>query len=229
MADDAVQAVVFDLDGVLVDSEELWDLVRRDVAASAGRPWPDEATRAMQGMSTAEWSTYLTGAVGVPGTAADVARTVIDRMAARYRTRLPVIPGAIEAVERLAGAFTLGLASSSPRRLIDAVLAAADLAGRFAVTVSTEEVAEGKPSPAVYEEAARRLGVPVGRAVAIEDSSNGLRAAARAGLGVIAVPHAAFPPAQDALALAGVVVGSLGEITPDVVARARAQVDDARG
>jgi HAD superfamily hydrolase (TIGR01509 family) len=222
VADDTVQAVVFDLDGVLIDSEELWDEVRRDVAATAGRPWPEEATRALQGMSTPEWSAYLTGVVGVPGTAEEVAAVVIDRMAARYRTRLPLIPGAGEAVERLAGQFTLGLASSSPRQLIDAVLAAADLVERFAVTVSTEEVAAGKPSPAVYEEAARRLGVPVGRAVAIEDSSNGLRSAARAGLGVIALPHAAFPPAQDALDLATVVVGSLDDITPAVVARARA-------
>ena len=221
MAGDAVQVVVFDLDGVLIDSEELWDEVRRDLAATASRPWPDDATRAMQGMSTAEWSAYLTGVVGVPGTPGEVAVAVVDRMAARYRTRLPLLPGAVEAVDRLAGSFALGLASSSPRRLIDAVLAAAGLAGRFAVTVSTEEVAAGKPSPAVYRQTVGRLGVPAGRAVAIEDSSNGLRAAVRAGLGVVAVPHAAFPPEEDALALAAVVVGSLDEITPDVVARAR--------
>jgi HAD superfamily hydrolase (TIGR01509 family) len=221
VGDDAVQAVVFDLDGVLIDSEELWDEVRRGLAATAGRPWPDDATRAMQGMSTAEWSAYMIGVVGVPGTPEEVAVTVIDRMADRYRTRLPLLPGAVEAVERLAGSFTLGLASSSPPRLIVAVLAAAGLAGRFAVTVSTEEVEAGKPSPAVYRQAMERLGVQAGRAVAIEDSSNGLRAAARAGLGVIAVPHVAFPPAEDALALAALVVASLDEITPDVVARAR--------
>jgi HAD superfamily hydrolase (TIGR01509 family) len=221
MTHDAVRAVVFDLDGVLIDSEEIWDEVRRDLAARAGRPWPDDATRGMQGMSTAEWSAYLTGVVGVPGTPEEIATVVIDGMAARYHTRLPLLPGAVEVVDRLAGSFALGLASSSPRRLIDAVLAAAGLAGRFAVTVSTEEVTAGKPSPAVYREAVGRLGVPAGRAVAIEDSSNGLRSSARAGLGVIAVPHAAFPPAEDALALATVVVGSLDEITPDVVARAR--------
>lgn len=218
----ATEAVIFDLDGVLVDSEELWDEARRGLAAAAGRPWPDDATRAMQGMSTPEWSAYLTGVVGVPGTPEEVAATVIDRMAASYRDRLPLLPGAVEAVERLAGAFVLGLASSSPRRLIDAVLAAAGLTERFAATVSTEEVAAGKPSPMVYQEAVRRLGAPASRAVAIEDSSNGLRAAARAGLGVVAVPNAAFPPAEDALALAAVVVGSLDEITPDLVARARA-------
>jgi HAD superfamily hydrolase (TIGR01509 family) len=221
VVDDGVQAVVFDLDGVLIDSEELWDEVRRGLASAAGRPWPVDATRAMQGMSTPEWSAYLTGVVGVPGTPQEVATAVIDRMAARYRTGLPLLPGAVAAVERLAVAFPLGLASSSPRRLIDAVLAAAGLTGRFAVTVSTEEVVAGKPSPVVYQEAVARLGIPTGRAVAIEDSSNGLRAAARAGLGVIAVPHAAFPPAEDALALATVVVGGLDEITADVVARAR--------
>jgi HAD superfamily hydrolase (TIGR01509 family) len=225
MADDligagtgGVQAVVFDLDGVLIASEELWDEVRRSLAAEAGRSWPAGATGAMQGMSTAEWSTYLTDVVGVPGPPEKVAATVVDRMAERYRTRLPLLPGAVEVVHRLAGQWPLGVASSSPPRLIDAVLQSAGVADRFRVSVSTEEVAAGKPSPAVYLEAARRLGVDPPRAVAIEDSSNGLRSAARAGLGVIAVPNPGYPPAQDALALAAVVVRSLAEITPRLVA-----------
>ena len=213
-------AVVFDLDGVLVDSESLWDDARRDLAAAAGRPWPDDATHAMLGMSTGEWSAYLTDTVGVPGPPERVAQAVIDRMAAGYRERLPLLPGAVEAVRRLGSAFPLGLASSSPRRLIDAVLAAAGLTELFRATVSTEEVAAGKPSPLVYEEAARRLGVPPERAVAIEDSSNGLRSAARAGLGVVAVPNETFPPAEDALALATAVVRSLDEVTPELVRRA---------
>lgn len=217
MAGDEVQAVVFDLDGVLVDSEEQWDEVRRGLAAEAGRPWPAGATRAMQGMSTGEWSAYLTDMVGVPGRPEDVAATVIDRMAARYRSRLPLIPGAVEVVQRLASRWSLGLASSSPRRLIDAVLESAGLASWFRVSVSTEEVAAGKPSPAVYREVAARLGVDPQRVVAIEDSSNGLRSAAGAGLRVIAVPNAAFPPEEDALALAGVVVHSLDEIVPELV------------
>lgn len=213
-----VRAVVFDLDGVLVDSEKLWDVVRRGVAAEAGRRWPPEATRAMQGMSTAEWSAYLTGPVGIPVAPEEVAATVVDRIAAQYDTRLPLLPGAVEVVERLGRRWPLGLASSSPRRLIDTVLESAGLTQRFQVSVSTEQVGVGKPSPAVYQTVVQQLGVDPSQAIAIEDSSNGLRSAADAGLGVLAVPNAAFPPSEDALALADVVVDSLDEITVELVA-----------
>ncbi len=216
-----VQAVVFDLDGVLVDSEELWDVVRRGVAAEAGRPWPTGATRAMQGMSTAEWSAYLTDAVGVAAEPAEVAATVVDRMAAQYDARLPLLAGAVEVVERLARRWPLGLASSSPRRLIDTVLESAGLAQRFQASVSTEEVAAGKPSPVVYQTVVQRLCVDPSQVIAIEDSSNGLWSAATAGLGVLAVPNTAFPPSEDALALADVVVHSLDEITLELVASMR--------
>ena len=215
---EGVHAVVFDLDGVLVDSEQLWDVVRRGLAREADRPWPADATRAMQGMSTAEWSAYLTDVVGVPGKPEDVAVTVVDRMAEQYGTRLPLLPGAVEVVERLGRRWPLGLASSSPRRLIDSVLESAGLAQQFKVSVSTEQVAAGKPSPAVYQTVVQQLGVQPSHAVAIEDSSNGLRSAAAAGLGVVAVPHEAFPPAADALALADLVVSSLEELTVELVA-----------
>ena len=147
MAGDAVQAVVFDLDGVLLDSEGWWDEVRRGLAADAGRPWPEEATRAMQGMSTREWSAYLTGVVGVPGSTERLAATVIDRMEARYRLRLPLVPGAVEVVQRLGSHWTLAVATSSPRRLLDIVLKSAGLVGWVPVSVSTEDVPAGKPSP----------------------------------------------------------------------------------
>jgi HAD superfamily hydrolase (TIGR01509 family) len=218
MAGDVVRAVVFDLDGVLVDSEQLWDTVRRGVAAEASRPWPTEATRAMQGMSTAEWSAYLTDAVGIPAEPEKVAATVVERMASRYHAWLPLLPGAVEVVQRLGRRWPLGLASSSPRRLIDIVLDSAGLAPWFQVSISTEEVGAGKPSPVVYQTVVGRLGVEPVQAIAIEDSSNGLRSAAAAGLGVLAVPHAAFPPSEDALALADVIVGSLDEITLELVA-----------
>jgi HAD superfamily hydrolase (TIGR01509 family) len=211
-----LEAVVFDLDGVLIDSEGRWDEVRRGLAAEAGKPWPAGATRALQGMSTTEWSRYLCEDVGVPGTPAAVAETVIDRMASYYEKDLPLIPGAVEAVERFAARWPLGLASSSPRRLIDVVLGASGMSARFAVTVSTEEVEAGKPAPAVYLAATARLGVAPNRAVAVEDSSNGLRSAAAAGCVVLAVPHAAFPPAADALALAAAQVDGLTKLTPDV-------------
>jgi HAD superfamily hydrolase (TIGR01509 family) len=212
-----VDGVVFDLDGVLVDSETLWDEIRRDVATQHGRPWPANATRAMQGMSTPEWSGYLHDTVGVPGSAEAIARSVIDQMTARYREQLPLIDGATAAVDRLAAHWPLGLASSSPRRLIDAVLDAAGLRAAFRVTVSTEQVRGGKPAPDVYLAAVEGLGVAPDRGVAIEDSSNGLRSAAAAGLAVIAIPHAAFPPAADALALAAVVLPGLDALTPDAV------------
>lgn len=215
----AVEAVVFDLDGVLIESEDLWDEVRRGLAAEAGRAWPAEATGAMQGMSTGEWSRYLGETVGIPGTPADLAGAVIDRMAAEYVESLPLVPGALEVVRRLAARWPLGLASSSPRTLIDAVLAAAGLAEHFAVTISTEEVEAGKPSPAVYRAAVLRLGSAPARTVAVEDSSNGLRSAAAAGLLVLAVPHPAFPPATDALALATARVTRLTDVTTALVER----------
>jgi HAD superfamily hydrolase (TIGR01509 family) len=214
-------AVVFDLDGVLIDSEQRWDAIRRGVAESAGRPWPDGATRAMQGMSTVEWSTYLAETVGVPRSAAAVAEEVIDAMAAGYARGLPLMPGALAAVERLGARWPLGLASSSPRRIIDAVLRESGLGAHFAVSVSTEQVSAGKPSPAVYLEACRQLGVPAAAAAAVEDSSNGLRAAHAAGLAVIAVPHATYPPAPDALALADVVLHQLDDLDAAVVAGLR--------
>lgn len=217
MNESAVSAVVFDMDGVLTDTETIWDEVRRGLAARDGVPWPEEATRAMMGMSTPEWSEYLASTVGVDGDAAAVAERTIGAMAARYHEHLPTLPGAVEAVERLAGRWPLGLASSSPRRLIDAVLKELNLTHHFGATVSTEEVAAGKPAPDGYAKVCELLGVDPARAVAIEDSSNGLRSAAAAGMKVIAVPHEAFPPADDALALAAAVVGSLDEVTVELV------------
>jgi HAD superfamily hydrolase (TIGR01509 family) len=143
----------------------------------------------------------------------------VRRMLARYETDLPVVPGAVKAVQRLAAAgLRLALASSSNRELIDAVLRRLDLASVFEVTVSSEEVARGKPAPDVYLEAARRLGVPAARCVAIEDSASGIRAAHAAGMRVVAYPNRHYPPPPDVLALADAVVDSLGKLTDEVVA-----------
>ncbi|MDD9205065.1 HAD family phosphatase, partial [Georgenia sp. 10Sc9-8] len=180
---------MFDMDGVLTDTETIWDEVRRELARQDQVPWPDDATEAMMGMSTPEWSAYLVGTVGLRGTARDAAERTIEEMARRYRDHLPTMPGAVTAVERLAGRWPLGLASSSPRLLIDTVLDALGLAEHFDVTVSTEEVERGKPAPDGYRRACELLGVAPDRAVAVEDSSNGIRSAAAAGMHVIAVPH----------------------------------------
>lgn len=213
-----ISAVVFDLDGVLIDSEEVWEEVRRGYAAEYGRQFlPDSQTR-MMGMSTGEWSRHLSQDVGIPGTPEHVAAEVLDRMARRYRDDLPLIDGSVDCVRRLGAVFPLGLASSSARVLIDQVLRTAGLTDAFQVTLSTEEVPRGKPSPDVYLEAARRLGVPPAACAAVEDSSNGLRAAAAAGCVVIAVPHGVYPPADDALAASSLVIHDLNELTVEKVA-----------
>ncbi|MEU4544632.1 HAD family hydrolase [Nonomuraea dietziae] len=208
--------VVFDLDGVLVDSEPVWEEVRRAFVAEHGGTWRQETQSRLMGMSTGEWSAYL-AELGVRLPPEEIARGVVGQMAERYRHGVPLLPGAKEAVERLAAGRPLGLASSSPRALIDVVLEATGLGAFFGATVSTEEVAYGKPAPDGYLEAASRLGVDPSDCVAVEDSSNGLRSAHAAGMRVVAVPHPLYPPAPDALALAAGTAKTLDELTPDLV------------
>lgn len=213
----SVAAVIFDLDGVLIDSEPVWEEVRRAVVAEHGGSWQPDTQRRLMGMSTSEWAGYLSRELGVDMSPPEVAETVISGMAARFGDRPPLMPGAVEAVRRLAPRWPLGLASSSPRRLIDLTLERADLAHLFAASISTEEVERGKPAPDVYLEVARRLGKDPADCAAVEDSSNGLRSAAGAGLLVVAVPHPRYPPDPDALAGAGAVLSDLSELTPELV------------
>lgn len=211
-------AVIFDMDGVLIDSEQIWDAVRVELTSDWGGTYTPGAQRAMMGMSSPEWSAYLHDVVGLPASPEEINAEVVRRMLDRYRRALPLLPGATEAVRRLhAAGFVLAVASSSNRPLIDTVLDAAGLTALFAATVSSEEVARGKPAPDVYLEAARRLGSETAECVAVEDSSNGLRAAHAAGMRVLAYPNSHYPPASDALALAGAVLGSLDELTPALV------------
>ncbi len=212
-----MSAVVFDMDGTLTDTEHLWDVVRRGLAEADGLPWPEEATRAMMGMSTQEWSAYLSDVVGLAGTAQDAARRTIDAMAAHHRAGIELLPGAIEAVRRMADRGPVGLASSSPRVLIDAAVTAMGLDGVFGTTLSTEELGAGKPAPDVYLEACRRLAVEPSRSVAVEDAHNGILSAHAAGLVVVAVPPHFSPPPAQTLALADLVLDSLDELTADRV------------
>jgi HAD superfamily hydrolase (TIGR01509 family) len=211
-----IEAVVFDLDGVLVDSEHVWDEVREELARERGGRWHEAAQADMMGMSSPEWSRYMHDVIGLSDSPEEINAEVVRRMQGRYAVELPLVDGAVDAVRRLARAFKLGLASSSNRSLIDSVLATAAIAGLFGATVSSEEVARGKPAPDVYLEAARRLGVAPERCAAVEDSANGIRSAHAAGTHVIAIPNRRYPPPDDALALASVVVESLGGLTTRV-------------
>jgi HAD superfamily hydrolase (TIGR01509 family) len=215
----AIEAVVFDLDGVLVDSEHVWDAARKELAAGEGRPWPEQASRDMMGMSSLEWSRYMHEVVGLPEPPEEISAKVVLRLEEIYRRELPLIDGAVEAVERLAERWPLGLASSSNRELIDLVLELSGLARHFLATVSSEEVPRGKPAPDVYLEAARRLGVSPARCAAVEDSENGIRSAKSAGMRVLAIPNPRYPPAEDALALADDVLTSIEELTPEILER----------
>ncbi|HEY2237211.1 MAG TPA: HAD family phosphatase [Streptosporangiaceae bacterium] len=213
-----IDAVVFDLDGVLIDSEPVWEHVRRGLVEGYGGHWADDAQQRLMGMSTQEWARYLSEDLGIGLPPNEVARLVIRAMAGQYQHHLPLLPGAVEAVRRMAERWPLGLASSSPPALIHTVLTTAGIAPLFKATVSTEDVAEGKPAPDVYLTVASRLQVAPRHAAAVEDSSNGLRSAAAAGLHVIAVPRPEYPPAADALAQAQVVLGGLDGLTVDLVA-----------
>ncbi len=208
-----IEAVVFDLDGVLVDSEPVWEEVRREVVVAHGGHWSPDAQPQMMGMSTAEWSAYLVADLGVRLPPPRVAEVVTEAMATRYRSHLPLLPGAVEAVRLMGSRFVLGLASSAPRSLIAVVLDASGLRSSFSAVRSTEEEARGKPAPDVYLTVAGLLGVDPGSCAAVEDSSNGVRSAAAAGMAVIAVPRPEYPPAPDALALARLVLGGLPELT----------------
>ena len=211
--------MIFDLDGVLIDSEAVWADVRRVIALAHGGRWAPDTQRKMMGMSSPEWTTFMHDELGVSLGPDEIAAAVVDEMTNRYRARLPLLPGAIDAVRRLADRWPLGLASSANRPLIDLVLNEAGLAAHFKVTLSTEEVARGKPAPDVYLEAARRLAVAPERCAGVEDSTNGLRALGAAGMRIVAVPNRDFAPDPEVLETANAVISTLDELTPELIER----------
>jgi HAD superfamily hydrolase (TIGR01509 family) len=213
-----IEAVVFDLDGVLIDSEQVWDDVRETLARERGGRWHERAQRDMMGMSSTEWSAYMHDVIGLAESPEEINGIVVERMLDRYAEGPPWLPGALDCVRRMAAAFVLGLASSSNREVIEGVLEAGGIADRFAATASSEEVAAGKPAPDVYFEVARRLGVDPAACAAVEDSRNGIRSAKAARMHCIAIPNRRFPPGG-AVAEADVVLGSLEELTPGLVGR----------
>jgi HAD superfamily hydrolase (TIGR01509 family) len=211
-------AAVFDLDGVLIDSEQVWARAREQLARERGGRYSAQAELDMMGMSSPEWSRYMHDVVGLREPPEEISTEVVRRLEAIYREELPLVEGAGEAVRRTAERWPLGLASSSNRELIDLVLELSELGRYFAATVSSEEVARGKPAPDVYLEAARRLDVDPGRCTAIEDSDPGIRSAKAAGMRVVAIPNPGYPPSDEALAAADVVLQSLAELDGETIA-----------
>lgn len=210
------EAIVFDMDGTLTDTEEKWDVVRRGLAAEAGLPWPDGSTQAMMGMSTQEWSRHLSEVVGLPYGPEEAARRTIEGMAAEYRKGVDVLPGAVESVRRMAERYPIAIASSSPRLLIETGVEVMGLADVISATVSTEECERGKPAPDGYLRACELLGVDPTRSVAVEDAPNGIRSALAAGMAVVAVPPHFHPPSQDLLDET-TVLETLDELTHELV------------
>jgi HAD superfamily hydrolase (TIGR01509 family) len=205
-----MDAVIFDLDGVLVDSERIWDEVRRAVVAEHGGTWLPEATRAQQGMSTPEWARYLVEELGAQLSPPEIATLVVKRMAARYAAEPPLIPGAVEVVRQVSARWPVAIASSSPVVLIKGFL---DVTGLpVGAAVSSEQVGAGKPAPDVYLRAAELLGVAPADCAAVEDTTNGLRSALAAGMTVYAVPNPHFPPDPEVLGKATAVVEKITDL-----------------
>jgi HAD superfamily hydrolase (TIGR01509 family) len=171
----------------------------------------------MMGMSSTEWSTYMHEELGVDAEPSEISHAVVARLEHLYREHVPLIPGARDAVIRTADRWPLALASSANREIIDLVLELTGLGSYFQASVSSEEVPRGKPAADVYVEAARRLAAAPQACAAVEDSANGLRSAAAAGMKVIAVPNREFPPPTDALALADRVLESIDELQPELI------------
>lgn len=214
-----VAAVIFDMDGVIVESEHLWELARRELVGESGGLWHDGAHAAMMGMSTPEWTSYMRETLGVPLTADEISLRILARLTQLYRSDPPLIDGAAGAVKALAERWPVAIASSSYRELIDLVADLADIERCLTARVSSAQAGRGKPAPDVFLRAAELLGADPGRCVAIEDSANGIRAALAAGMPVVVLPARDHPPPDDLLAAASAVVTSAAEITPNLIER----------
>lgn len=212
--------VILDMDGVIVDSEHLWERSWHVCCDRRGVRWGAADTATVQGMSSPEWAAFVAGKIGDPSLADDVRRECVDLMVDAIRAGdAPLLDGAADLIRKVSERVPLALASSAARRVIDAVLDVHDLTGHFTATVSSEEVSRGKPSPDVYLEAARRIDVEPAQGVAVEDSGNGIRAAHAAGLAVVAIPNPQYPPKPDALAHADVVAADHRDALDALLAR----------
>lgn len=206
-----MHAVIFDMDGLLVDSEPYWDAARKAWAAERGVDWGPDDHRACMGVSTQTWAEYMILRLGLDLPAEEVVARVVGRMRDMYSRGIPYKPGAVRAVQAAAERFPVGLASGSEKSLIAMLVADEPMRGKFSAVVCTDDMPAGKPAPDVYLECARQLGVDPRDCVCLEDSGAGIRSGKAAGMKVIAIPDPRFPPKPDALALADVVLTSLDE------------------
>jgi HAD superfamily hydrolase (TIGR01509 family) len=215
----SIDTVIFDLDGVIIASEEVWNSVRHDFAEAKGGHWSLVTDQPfVMGVNSMQWAALMRENNGVDLSDKEIYDGIIAGLRERYSHHLPVIPGAFETVAGLAQHYSLGVASSSPLEIIEYALELAGLRQFFGAVVSSDEVPRGKPEPDVYREACTRLGTSPERAAAVEDSASGIQAAFSAGLAVIAIPNPDFPPSAEAVSLADVVLGSIGELNRAVVA-----------
>ena len=207
--------MIFDLDGVIVDSEIWWDEVRAAFAAAHGRAWTADDQAAVMGANSAAWARIMRERLDLDLPDAAIERAIVDGVVERYRREgAPRIDGTIEAIRRIAADLPVAVASSSHAEVIDAALDATGLGDVFTVAVSSDEVADGKPAPDVYLEAARRLGIAPANCLVVEDSLNGVRAGKAAGMFVVLVPNASVPPAPGTSELADLVLDRLADLDP---------------
>lgn len=210
--------MIFDLDGVLVDSEIWWDEVRAAFARQHGRSWDVDDRAAVMGANSAAWSRTMRERLALDLPAEAIEQAVVDAVVDRYRREgAPAIEGAVETARRIAAERPVAVASSAHREVISAALQATGLDGLFDVVVSSDEVAHGKPAPDVYLEAARQLGVEPAACLVVEDSLNGVRAARAAGMTVVLVPNASVLPARGTHELADVVLERLTDLDPAAI------------
>jgi mannitol-1-/sugar-/sorbitol-6-/2-deoxyglucose-6-phosphatase len=221
-----IQAVVFDMDGILIDSEVLWRQTREEFAADHGMTWSAEDQESTMGCNTRMWSRImverldLRAKLGMDDAA--IARDIKGRLLAKYRQHLPEREGAIEAVRLAATKYKVALASGSPNELAEHVMKATGLDKIFLATTYGDDVAHGKPAPDIYLDVLRKIGVRPEDAVGIEDSGNGIRSLRAAGMGIIAAPGPEFPLSADTLALADVRIVEMTEFSLALVERAAA-------